>query len=421
MKSNPRILLSVGTRPEIIKMAPIYLELKQRGVAPLWLHTGQHDEMAQELYRLWQITPDYNIVLRRNVETVRSCDLASLSALLLEKTSSVLLEADPDVVMVHGDTSSALVMALAAFYQKRRIAHVESGLRSGNEYHPFPEEKNRMLIAQLAHMHFAPTIRAKKNLLAEGIAKSTIHMVGNTIVQATKLGAAMLNDASVKPMNVHAVNIQSPEKRLIMHVVNTTYIGVANLSKVTKKSTIVDTLAHQIEGKSLLLVTAHRRENHDEGIANIARAVLELIKMNDDMIVVWPMHPNPKVQAKIKQIFSGLSIELLTRLHLTESLAYPTLLWILKHAWMVLTDSGGIQEEAVALRVPVLVLRETTERPEVIETGAGLLVGTDTNNIVHTVSELTKYSKRYQKMRASKNPFGDDLVAKRICDIILKE
>ena len=384
MTQHKRILLSVGTRPEIIKMAPLYLELKKRGLSPLLLHTGQHDEMAKTLYTLWGITPDFEIELQRKPRGEHTCDLSSLSALLLEKISRVLLKANPDMVLVHGDTSTALATALAAFYQKRQIVHVEAGLRSGDEHHPFPEEKNRILIAQLAHVHFPPTKRAQKNLLREGIASDTIHMVGNTIVQATHLGAEMLENKGIMPP-------------------------------------IVTTLSSQITNKKMVLVTAHRRENHGEGISNIAQAIATLLANNPDMVVVWPVHPNPVVKQHVQAMVANLPATSQARLHLTDPLDYPTLLWVLKNAWMVLTDSGGIQEEAVALQVPVLVLRETTERPEVIEAGAGLLVGTQVDNIVRTVGELQADSARYQSMRTSSNPFGDDLVAARICDILFGE
>ena len=382
MKAKVRILISVGTRPEIIKMVPVYFELQKRGLSPLWLHTGQHDEMARFLYKFWGITPDYEIELQRKPRDKNDCDLALLTALLLEKISRVLLEAKPDIVMVHGDTSTALATALAAFYQKRRIVHVEAGLRSGDEHHPFPEEKNRILIAQLAHMHFTPTVRSKDNLAGEGIASPTIHMVGNTIVQAIHLGAQMLD----------AKGIESP---------------------------IITTLSRQALGKRMILVTAHRRENHGAGISNISQAVATLLANNPDLMVVWPIHPNPVVKERVGEVADNLPASSRARLHLTDPLDYPSLLWVLKHSWMVLTDSGGIQEEAVSLQVPLLVLRETTERPEVIDTGAGILVGTDVDRIVKTFEEVQADASCYQKMRVSDNPFGDDLVAARICDIML--
>jgi UDP-N-acetylglucosamine 2-epimerase len=386
------MLLAIGTRPEIIKMAPIYLELKQRGIKPLVLHTGQHNDMAKPLYDLFGMEPDYSIELDRkpSVEGMRGsavCDLSQLGSLLLDKISGVMLEADPSVVLVHGDTSSALMTALAAFYQKRRIAHVEAGLRSHKEYHPFPEEKNRALISQLSHFHFAPTERARRNLLTEGVSDHAIHVVGNTIVQATQLGADRLNDFRKAS--------QLPEPDLI---------GKLELRMVKKQ---------------LVLVTVHRRENHEHGIKDIARAVHELIRQNEDLIFVWPVHPNPKVMDIVHGEMSDLSEELADRLYLTKPLSYPVLLWILKNSWSVLTDSGGIQEEAVALNTPVMVLRETTERPEVIEVGAGMLVGTQTQTIINKFTELFKNRHQYEMMRRAKNPFGDGMVASNICNILL--
>jgi UDP-N-acetylglucosamine 2-epimerase len=307
--------------------------------------------------------------------------------MLMDRVSSVMLQADPSVVLVHGDTSSALMTALAAFYQKRRIAHIEAGLRSHKEYHPFPEEKNRVLISHLAHYHFAPTERARRNLLTEGIMDDTIHVVGNTIVQATQMGASRLD--VLRQAN------DSPLPDLI--------------SKLEKR----------MVGKKLVLLTVHRRENHEQGIQGIARAVKELMAQNEDLLFVWPVHPNPKVMAAVSGEIGSTSGDVADRLFLTKPLSYPVLLWILKHSWAVLTDSGGIQEEAVALNTPVLVLRETTERPEVIEVGAGMLVGTQTQTIIDKFNELLRNEHQYEMMRRAKNPFGDARVASNICNILL--
>ena len=389
------MLLAIGTRPEIIKMAPIYLELKQRGITPLVLHTGQHTEMAKPLYELFGMTPDYSIELdRRNTAeddpNQPLCDLSQLGSTLLDRISTVMLKADPSVVLVHGDTSSALMTALAAFYQKRRIAHIEAGLRSYKEYHPFPEEKNRVLISHLAHYHFAPTERARRNLITEGIHDHSIHVVGNTIVQATQLGASRLQ-------TLREANSQ---------------MAVPDL---------IGKLEQRMAGKKLVLITVHRRENHEQGIQGIARAVKELMSQNEDLIFVWPVHPNPKVMAAVNGEIGHTSGDVAGRLYLTKPLSYPVLLWILKHSWAVLTDSGGIQEEAVALGTPVMVLRETTERPEVIEVGAGMLVGTQTQTIITKVNELLRNTHQYDMMRRAKNPFGDAMVASNICNILLSD
>ncbi len=393
--STQKILLSMGTRPEIIKMLPVYFELKRRNVQPVLLHTGQHSDMADSLYDLFGVTPDYSIDLDRTQSTTangneKASDLAVLSSLLLHKISAVTMEVNPSMVLVHGDTSSALMGAMAAFYQKIPVAHVEAGLRSHNAYDPFPEEKNRVLIAQLAKWHFAPSARAKQNLLSEGVAESDIYMVGNTIVEAARMGAKKLLE--------HKNKIQGTE------------------------SDLVDQLSSRTESHKIVMVTVHRRENQERNnIQSIAQAIVELLKKHDDMIVVWAVHPNPKVKEVVHKSFANLQADISSRLHLTEPLSYPVLLWVLKNSWMALTDSGGIQEEAVALNTPVLVLRDTTERQEIIEVGAGKLIGTEKNNIIAEVNSLRTNVDMYNAMCNAENPFGDGTTADSICNILLKK
>jgi UDP-N-acetylglucosamine 2-epimerase len=260
-------------------------------------------------------------------------------------------------------------------------------LRSFDEHNPFPEEKNRVLIGQMAHWHFAPTIRARNNLRSEGIADNSIFVVGNTIVQAAKLGAD-LSEAQRK-------------------------------KKVNTVPDLVDKLSEKSKNMRMVLVTSHRRENHHEGLRSIAKSVLELLKTHKDMLVVWPTHPNPKVMSIVHEEMGQVEGEMAERLFLTKPLSYPVLLWILKHSWVVLTDSGGIQEEAVSLNTPVLVLRKNTERPEVIEVGAGALVGTSTDRILSAVAQLTENREQYDSMKNVTNPFGDMRVAGTICNILL--
>ncbi|NDF12690.1 MAG: UDP-N-acetylglucosamine 2-epimerase (non-hydrolyzing) [Proteobacteria bacterium] len=387
-KAAPRILLSMGTRPEIIKMAPVYLELKRRGVKPLLVHTGQHGDMAEALYDLFGMKPDVRIDLKREKKSIKkrdsiakACDLSELGSALLTECSKVLSKLQPTAVLVHGDTSSALMMALASYYFQLKIGHVEAGLRSFDEYHPFPEEKNRMLIGQLAHWHFAPTKRAVTNLQREGVHKRSIHLVGNTIVQAA-------------------------------------HIGYERFKSSSKSEPLVEKLK-KMKGKRIVLLTAHRRENHKNGIHNIAKAVRGSLQKHKDLVVVWPVHPNPKVQEAVKAELGKASGEWASRLYLTEPQNYPVLLWILKHAWLVMTDSGGIQEEAVAMGAPVLVLRETTERMELIDVGAGKLVGSQTERLLSVVEELYTDASMYKQMKNKPNPFGDLKVAEKICDILL--
>jgi UDP-N-acetylglucosamine 2-epimerase (non-hydrolysing) len=392
MSHKPTILLSMGTRPEIIKMAPIYLELKARNVNVALLHTGQHSDMATMLYNMFGIVPDYHIDLKRDQPPgadlgPKPSDLASLSSTLLLECSKLLSEIKPYMVLVHGDTSSALMMTMAAYYHRCKIVHIEAGLRSHDEYHPFPEEKNRVMIGQLAHLHFAPTPRARNNLIREGINDANIHVVGNTIVKATQLGADLLeSQRQTRPS------------------------GVPDL---------IGKLSAQKEGKRMLLVTTHRRENHEHGIRAIAASVIKMLEIYPDMLIIWPIHPNPKVIGIVEEELRNLDSELAKRLYLTKPLSYPVLLWILRYSWIVLTDSGGIQEEAVSLGTPVLVLRKTTERQELIESGAGALVGADVGRILSTIKALSENRDQYAAMQNAPNPFGDSNVVHRICNILL--
>lgn len=389
--ARKKIMLAMGTRPEIIKMAPIYNELKQRGVQPVLLHTGQHTDMASSLYDLFGIVPDYAIELDRNQSQAindNTCALSTLSSMLLQKIAGVIKDMELSAMLVHGDTSSALMAALAAFYNKVPVAHVEAGLRSGNRYNPFPEEMNRVLIAQLAQWHFAPTERAGANLLSEGIAAERIHVVGNTIVEAAQMGSAKLSGYRRRHLQTD--------------------------------TDLIARISPQLEGRRMLVVTVHRRENQDGSVHTIAEAVTDLLQRHEDMIVVWPVHPNPIVKNAVHEVMGRLPAAAAQRLFLTEPLDYPVLLWVLKNSWVALTDSGGIQEEAVAVNTPTLVLRETTERPEIIETGAGMLVGTDRRNIIAQVEELLGNREKYDAMCNATNPFGDGTTARTVCDILLQ-
>ncbi|MBY0544594.1 MAG: UDP-N-acetylglucosamine 2-epimerase (non-hydrolyzing) [Gammaproteobacteria bacterium] len=353
--------------------------------------------MATSLYELFDIRADYTIdIQRRATDTLNdnepvnnSCSLSLLSSQLLEKVSNIMSNIDASVVLVHGDTSSALISAMAAFYQKIPVAHVEAGLRSHNEYNPFPEEMNRVLIARLARWHFLPTQTTRKNLLDEGVADSKIHVVGNTIVEAAELGARKLN---------------------------------GNIGKYSgHNSGLIEEITPRLPKMKMIMVTVHRRENQETNIAFIAQAILELMKKHSDLLVVWPIHPNPVVQNAVHGALQNLPESILNRLYLTEPLDYPVLLWMLKNSWVVLTDSGGIQEEAVALHTPVLVLRDTTERPEIIEAGAGKLIGTDKQNIITQVDKLIYDTVLYQTMCKVNNPYGNGTTATKICKILYND
>lgn len=379
--SSQSFLLCVGTRPEIIKMAPVYHELIRRRIKVALLHTGQHKDMAQPMYDFFGIQPDYSLHLNRTSNT-----LEHLSALLVEKISQVIATTLPRAVLVHGDTTSALMAALAAFYQKIPVAHVEAGLRSHNSYDPFPEEKNRQLIARLAHWHFAPTAQAAANLACEGILETSVHIVGNTVVDAVAIGQRQIRENAAIAAAINA-NTELPPA--VLH------------------------------GKRLILVTAHRRENWDGPLLSVAKAVLSIVQEYQDAVVVWPVHANPIVKQTVYSILGKLPTELSNRVLLIHPLSYPELLNLLAKSWLVLTDSGGIQEEAASLNVPILVLRETTERPELIKVGAGRLVGTGHQDIVDAVRTLWHNPEMHEAMQAAPNPFGDGTAARQIVDALL--
>jgi len=378
------IIISVGTRPEIIKMAPLHTELRRRGIPVSWVHTGQHGEMADTLYRLFGIAPEHRVTLARD-----DGGLAFLNAELLRSLPALYEAIRPRAVLVHGDTTSTLASAQAAFYCNVPIGHVEAGLRTHQAREPFPEEKNRELTARLARWHFAPTVGAAANLAREGIDGSSVHVVGNTGVDAAlsgcaRLDALMRDGHDVLPRGLDALRLHGASLRLVT-------------------------------------VTAHRRENWDGGIARIARAVARLLDTHDDLVVVWPVHGNPIVHASVHRELGPRLRDLSGRLLLLPPLDYPALLWCLRRSVMALTDSGGIQEEGAALSLPVLVLRDRTERPELIAASGGLLVGTDEERIVATVTRLLAQPEGIARMRAAANPFGDGRTAARIVDVLERD
>ncbi len=378
------ILISVGTRPEIIKMAPLYAELRRREMPVAWVHTGQHREMAETLYAFFGIAPEHEIALQR-----RNASLAHLHGQLLEGLSGLYERLRPRAVLVHGDTTSTLASAQAAFYNDVPIGHVEAGLRTFVPREPFPEEKNREITARLARWHFAPTAGAAANLAREGIAADTVFTVGNTAVDAALSASARLEQllaqgAPVLPEALQPLRSRGQRWRLIT-------------------------------------VTAHRRENWGDGIRRTARAVAALLEAHADLAVVWPVHGNPAVSDTVHTELDALAHSLAGRLTLCEPLDYPALLWCLRRSELALTDSGGIQEEGAALSTPVLVLRNATERPELIDAGAGLLVGTVQGRIVDTVSRLLADAPALTRMREAINPFGDGRTSARVADVLQRD
>lgn len=377
------ILLCMGTRPEIIKMAPVYYALRDSGFEPLLLHTGQHQDMADPMYEFFNMTPDFSLDLPRSKE-----DLYHLSAQLLERLGAAFSTVRPSAVLVHGDTASATMAAMAAYYQKIPVGHVEAGLRSHRDYDPFPEEKNREIIGCLAQWHFAPTEKARDNLLKENVPASKIHLVGNTIVDAVRIATSELG-----------ANVD----------------GADELKRGPLK-----TLNTRLRGRKLVFVTAHRRENLGKPLLSITRAVRDLLEAQKDLVVVWPVHSNPKIRATVDEVFRDLPEATARRLYLTRPLTYSTTISLLRRAWLVLTDSGGIQEEAACMNLPVLIMRETTERPELVECGGGRLIGTEREAIVQAVNDLLDNDSLHVSMSSAPNPFGDGYAASRIHEILTR-
>lgn len=377
-------LLSMGTRPEIIKMAPLYRALRDAGHDVRLLHTGQHDSMAWPLYRFFGMKPDLALELDR-----QGTSLSHLSAALLTQTQKALERLRPRAVLVHGDTSSAAMVSVAAFYNHIPVGHVEAGLRSHDRYDPFPEEMNRGLIGRFAQWHFAPTPGAVVNLLRENVQADSVHLVGNTIVDATHWVTGHLDSLPGRGSSVLPADL----------------VGVPQA----------------MEGRRMVLVTAHRRENWGAGIERICSAIRDMLTHHAEALVVWPVHVNPTVHDAVHRAMADLPGDAKARLFLCDPLDYPALMFLLRHAWLILTDSGGIQEEAVSQRVPVLVLRDTTERPELLSVKAGLLVGTQPAQVLQAFERLWRDTAAHAAMQAASNPFGDGHAAQRICDVLQAE
>lgn len=378
---NNSVLLCMGTRPEIIKMAPVYHALKKTDLKPLVLHTGQHDTLAEALYPFFDMKPDYTFDLSRERNS-----LGHLFSITMEQLDKLFNKINVSAVLVQGDTSTALSGALTAFNHKIPVGHIEAGLRSHHDYEPFPEEKNRELISRLSRWHFVPTAGAMKNLLQEGIQENHCYRVGNSIVDAVNWTLKHIEEPLFKP---------SAEKRKI---------------KQWLESSSEDTRT--------ILVTAHRRESWDGKIAEIAKGIKEIVEQHADIRVIWPVHPNPIVKRAVHEIMNGLDSGENKHVWLCEPLNYPDMLYFMQRSWLVLTDSGGLQEEAVTLKIPVLVLRDKTERPEVVDAHGGALIGTSAHSILDWVNKLYVDNKQYNAFKSTFNPFGDGNTANAIAKIL---
>ena len=372
-----KIMPVIGTRPEAIKLAPVIKELERHPeefeVVPVT--TAQHRQMLDQVLKLFKITSSYDLDIMENNQT-----LSGLTARIIEKFYSIVRKEKPDWILVQGDTTTTFASALIGFYHKIRIGHIEAGLRTHNKYRPFPEEINRRLTGVLTDFHFAPTERTKENLIAEGIPEENIFVTGNTVIDALFMTLERLKK----------------DKCMLQHL-------NSQFSFLNSKST------------KLILVTAHRRENHGEPLETICFALKEIVQANSEVKVIYPIHLNPNVQEPVKRILKDNE-----RIHLINPLDYESFAWLMDKSYLILTDSGGIQEEAPSLGKPVLVLRQVTERPEAVEAGTVRVVGLDRDKIVQETQRLLDDQTLYEKMSKAANLYGDGKAAKRIVKVLRK-
>ena len=374
------ILLVFGTRPEAIKMCPLVKEFQKHPEIfnTLVCVTGQHREMLDQVLKIFDITPDYDLNIMKQGQ-----DLYDVTARVLTGMRDVLKEVKPDVVLVHGDTTTSTAAALAAFYQQIPVGHVEAGLRTHNIYSPWPEEMNRQITGRISNYNFAPTPLSEKNLIEEK-AMGRIYVTGNTVIDALHMVVNKLKDDKVL---------------------------VKEQEDILKKAGY--DMSRLADGRKLVLITGHRRENFGDGFINMCTAIRDLKNKYPKVDFVYPMHLNPNVRKPIREVF-GKDLSNLGNMFFIEPLQYLEFVYLMDKSTIVLTDSGGIQEEAPGLGKPVLVMRDTTERPEALESGTVHLVGTDYNKIMEEVSTLLDDDNAYQKMSKAVNPYGDGKACERI-------
>jgi UDP-N-acetylglucosamine 2-epimerase (non-hydrolysing) len=369
MKSKHLVIF--GTRPEAIKMAPLvkefqkHLEFETRVCV-----TAQHREMLDQVLDFFEIIPDYDLNLMKPNQ-----NLYTLTSDIITGLKPILEDFQPDYVYVHGDTTTTMSASIASFYSGAKVCHVEAGLRTHNKRSPFPEEINRQVAGRICDYHFAPTTQSQQNLLMENVNEKNILVTGNTVIDA-------LLDSSRR-----VKTIQNDEIELLRGVVDAS--------------------------KRLILVTGHRRENHGQGFINICEALKEIALNHDDVQIIYPVHLNPNVQKPVHDILAGID-----NIKLIDPLAYPAFVWLMTQSYLIITDSGGVQEEAPSLGKPVLVMRDTTERPEAVDAGTVLLVGTDKDKIFTEANSLLSDVKRYQSMSELHNPYGDGKSCQRIAEFI---
>ena len=392
MGNIKKILLVFGTRPEAIKMAPLVkaLQAKPEKFKAIVCVTAQHRQMLDQVLRIFDITPDYDLDIMKPNQ-----DLYDVTSRVLLGMRDVLREAQPDIVLVHGDTTTSTAAALAAFYQQIPVGHVEAGLRTHNIYSPWPEEMNRQITGRIATYHFAPTPLAKQNLLRENVKENQIIITGNTVIDALYMVVDKIkNDAELQAQLCES---------LLQAGYDTNRLN---------------------DNRRLVLITGHRRENFGEGFISMCTAIRDLAAKYPDVDFVYPMHLNPNVRKPIHEVFGEINNHKPHtsngNLFLIEPLEYLSFVYLMEKSTIVLTDSGGIQEEAPGLGKPVLVMRDTTERPEALESGTVHLVGTNYEKIVGEVSTLLNAAEAYEKMSKAVNPYGDGMACKRICNYMAK-
>jgi len=381
-----KILLVFGTRPEAIKMAPLVKEFQKNdeNFETIVCVTGQHREMLDQVLRLFQIIPEYDLDIMKSGQ-----DLYDVTSRVLTGMRNVLKEANPDLVLVHGDTTTSMAAALAAFYQQIPVGHIEAGLRTHNIYSPWPEEMNRQITSRISSYNFSPTELSKNNLLREGVDENSIFVTGNTVIDAL----------------FSVLNIIKSDKKLADKIRQ-------NIEKLGYKLDRVN------GGQQLILITGHRRENFGKGFENICNALDELTQKYPNVDFVYPMHLNPIVRNAVSAVFKDREPE---NLFLIEPLDYLPFVFLMEQSVIVLTDSGGIQEEAPGLGKPVLVMRNTTERPEAVDAGTVKLVGTDKEKIISEVSRLLENPDYYHKMAKAVNPYGDGKSATKILKLLTEK
>ncbi len=391
-----KILSVFGTRPEAIKMAPVVKELQKYPdlFESIVCVTAQHRHMLDQVLQLFKIQPDYDL----NIMAARQ-DLYDITSNVLLGMRRVLDEVQPDIVLVHGDTTTTMSASLSAFYSGIPVCHVEAGLRTGNKQSPFPEEINRRVAGCLCDLHFAPTPKAQGNLLAEGINAKAIHVTGNTVIDALFMAREEIFKGNLEQEILHQITYEYPLLRRLF-----SKIGLLNKTNNGNKNS---------EDTKIILVTGHRRENFGEGFENICLALKEIAQRNHYVEIIYPVHLNPNVQEPVNKILANSP-----SIHLIPPQDYFPFVYLMNRSYLIITDSGGIQEEAPSLGKPVLVTRDTTERPEAVTAGTVRLVGTDKIKIIGETEKLLKNQEEYVNMAKSHNPYGDGHASERIVSIL---